>query len=116
MRIRPYAGIDVSILDNSQQRTHVRSRWCRNVMGLRPSPYNSVKTFLWGEEIIKGNQLDPNNPFRWSKVANDLATDYDDIQLADNSEEMCATVMRCLSTLLTFLGQQDALRKRRPPS
>eukprot|EP00957_Ditylum_brightwellii_P105635 8054559-Ditylum_brightwellii.AAC.1 len=78
-------------------------------MGLRPSPYNSVKTFLWGEEIIKGNHLDPNNPFRWSKVilnlpgnpsyvtqqskvykwddvlkqvVNNFATYYDDIRLA----------------------------------
>eukprot|EP00957_Ditylum_brightwellii_P040627 3074901-Ditylum_brightwellii.AAC.2 len=102
-------------------------------MGLRPFPYNSVKTFLWGKEIIKENHLDPNNPFRWSKVvlslpvnpsydtqqskvANYFATYYDDIWLADNSEEMCATVLRCLSTLSTFFGQQEALMKRKPPS
>eukprot|EP00957_Ditylum_brightwellii_P016324 1227243-Ditylum_brightwellii.AAC.1 len=49
-------------------------------------------------------------------MANDFATYYDDIQLVVNSEEICATVMRRLSILLTFLGQQEALRKRRPPS
>eukprot|EP00957_Ditylum_brightwellii_P131259 10011316-Ditylum_brightwellii.AAC.1 len=112
-------------------------------MGLKPPPHNSVKTFLWCEEIVEGNQLDPNNPFRLSKVVlnlpgdpsydmqqskvykwddvlkqvvNDFATYYDDIRSAGNSKEMCATVMRHLSTLLTLLGQQEVLRTRRPPS
>ena len=39
--------------------------WVKNLMGFKPSPYNSVRMQLIAEEIIRGNRLDLENSFQW---------------------------------------------------
>ncbi len=143
--IRPYAGVDVSALEPDKIRSGVKAvleRWERTLMGLRPSPYVCTQTFSWGEEIIRGNRLDPNNPLRWDKVilnlpgdlnydptkprvykwnsltgtiAGSFGTYIDDIRTQHQSESLCRSVTRKVAGGVGYLGQQDAPRKRRPP-
>ncbi len=40
----------------------------RNLMGFRPSPYNSIRKYLIAEEIIQGDCDDPDNAFQWSNL------------------------------------------------
>lgn len=44
----------------------------KNLMGFRPSPYNSVKMYLITEEVIRGDRHDESNPFQWDKVVLNL--------------------------------------------
>ena len=41
-------------------------------MGGQSSPYNSIRTFLWGEDIVKGDRRAINNPLRWDTVVTNL--------------------------------------------
>jgi hypothetical protein len=36
-------------------------------MGFRSSPYNACGSFLWAEEIIRGNPHDTSLPFQYDK-------------------------------------------------
>jgi hypothetical protein len=73
-RIRPYAGVDVTLIgdllrDKSpEEKKVILMRWERSLMGLKPSPYNCTRAFAWGEDFIRGDRRDPKNPFRWDKV------------------------------------------------
>ncbi len=143
--IRPYAGVDVSALEPEKIRSGVKAvidRWERTLMGLRPSPYVCTQTFSWGEEIIRGDRLDENNPLRWDKVvlnlpgdvnydptkprvykwnsctntiAGSFGTYIDDIRTQHQSDSLCRGVTRKVAGGVGYLGQQDAPRKRRPP-
>ena len=42
--------------------------WKRNLMGFRLSPYNSIRTYLVAEEIIRGDRHDGTDAFRWSRI------------------------------------------------
>jgi len=59
--LRAKAGVDVTELApmlNVKVAAGQRlvMRWERNLMGGQSSPYNSIRTFLWGEDIVKGNR------------------------------------------------------------
>eukprot|EP00978_Attheya_sp_CCMP212_P017966 scaffold48596_cov51-Attheya_sp.AAC.1 len=41
-------------------------------MGLRSSPYNATQGMAWAEEVITGDRNDPENPFRWDYVDENL--------------------------------------------
>ncbi|KAI2505417.1 hypothetical protein MHU86_9030 [Fragilaria crotonensis] len=43
-------------------------RWSRLFMGMRPSPYNAVRFYYWGEEFIRGNPSSPDNATRYDRV------------------------------------------------
>lgn len=51
--LRPYAGVDVSELEDGTKR--VLERWNRMLMGFSPSPFICTQTFAWSEEIILGD-------------------------------------------------------------
>ena len=112
-------------------------------MGFRPSPYVCTQTFGWGEDFIRGDRRERDNPLRWDEVklnlpGNDkyntslpwvykwdsinrrLAADFacyiDDIRGMGSSEESCRLATRRVASRINSLGQQDAPRKRRPPS
>ena len=43
-------------------------RWDRLFMGLKPSPYNSVRHFYWAEEFVRGDPSLKDNPFAFDQV------------------------------------------------
>ena len=49
------------------------------MMGLTTSPYQAVRAFLWGKELMRGDRLDPDNIFRWDKLQMNLpgSANYD---------------------------------------
>ena len=38
--------------------------WLRPMMGVILSPYSSIQGLLWASEVVKGDRIDPGNPFR----------------------------------------------------
>eukprot|EP00957_Ditylum_brightwellii_P156688 11926083-Ditylum_brightwellii.AAC.1 len=142
-KVRPFAGVDLTILNEDAKATLQHRHWTRLMMGLTDSPYLSMKAFLWGEEIIHSDQLDKKNPLRWDFVqlnlpgdpkydppiawarkfnllaaciANDFITYYDDVRLTGDGRNTCIAAMRQVGALLNHLGQQEAARKTRPPT
>ena len=64
-----YAGIDIGPLEFTPD--ECASRWVcwnRNLMGFRPSPYNSIRMFLIAEEVVRGDCHDPSNPLQWNCI------------------------------------------------
>lgn len=150
-KLRPYAGVDATALRDdlrelyrnvsTDEEKRFILRWERNLMGLRSSPYNSIRTFLWGEDFVRGDRHDPNNPLRWSKVMCNLpgSENYDptmpwvykydelgkklaaffecyvdDIRVGDSGgEEACYRTTHVIACRINYLGQQDSARKRR---
>jgi hypothetical protein len=116
--------------------------WTRCPMGLRPSPYQTVRGMMVAEEVIRGDPSDPNNVFRWDHVeenlpatdgydptrawivrvrsdgtlASDLFTYVDDQRCTGATEQECWLAERRIGSTNTYLGIQDASRKRRGPS
>jgi hypothetical protein len=41
-------------------------------MGMKPSPYNAVRFYFWGEELSRGNLRDLENPFGYDRVMMNL--------------------------------------------
>ena len=72
--LRKFAGVDVSSLSLDRDATdgHRWFYWTKNLMGFRPSPYNSVKMYLIAEEVIRGDRYDECNAFRWKSVVLNL--------------------------------------------
>ena len=58
--LSPFLPVD-SFKVSSEKREGLR--WSRLFMGMKPSPYNSVRFYYWGEEFAKGDLRDPLNPF-----------------------------------------------------
>jgi hypothetical protein len=135
----PFAGVDISpILDEegkiSKQRWY---HWVRNAMGLKSSPYNSIKMALVAEEVVMGDRHDSNNPFQWDHVrlnlpgtenydptvswitrirldgliASILLTFVDDERLAGATRELVWQASHRLAQIQAYLGIQDATRK-----
>ena len=112
-------------------------------MGMRPSPYNAVRFYYWGEEFAKGDLHDCKNPFgydvvhlnlpgmesydnrqpkviRWNSRSRhqcgDVITFVDDVRMVGSSKEHCHQVRRQFTGRMQYLGIQDAPRKFRSPS
>jgi len=82
-KLRHYAGIDATELAAElgielKEGQGLIFRWERALMGLKSSPYNCIKVYLWSEDIIKGDRHDISNPMRWDEVRLNLPgmTDY----------------------------------------
>ena len=110
-------------------------------MGLRTAPYQAVQGMLWAQEMILGDRRNKSNVFQWEKVKLNLpgAEDYDpsepwvckvrmdgvlaadihiyvdDIRTTASSERECWKASQRVSSVLAYLGIQDAARKRREP-
>eukprot|EP00957_Ditylum_brightwellii_P120378 9185056-Ditylum_brightwellii.AAC.1 len=67
-RACPYAGVDLFILREGDKATLRRGQWSCLMMGLTPSPFLSFKSFLWGEEMIRGDRHQRENPLHWDIV------------------------------------------------
>mmetsp|Transcript_20683 Transcript_20683/g.30301 ORF Transcript_20683/g.30301 Transcript_20683/m.30301 type:complete len:1268 (-) Transcript_20683:9637-13440(-) len=137
--IRPYAGVDVSWDTIKTLWLH----WTRMAMGLVPSPFVACRLFSWAMEIIKGDRRDPANPFHWNKVvlnlpgmqtfdqsmprvykwnpltraiASDVKTYVDDSRTVGPTQHELHRTTHQVETRMSYLGLQDATRKRRPES
>lgn len=114
-------------------------RWERSLMGVRSSPFNCVKVYLWSEETIQGDRLASNNVFRWDRVVFNLPGEktydprrpwmyrydevnqqmasfvisyVDDLRTGAQSKRLCDQVTHVVASKVNYLGQQDAPRKR----
>ena len=77
-RIRPYSGVNVDKLGMIIPRLGrgairpfnkvTNLRWTRLFMGMRPSPYNAVQHYYWGEEFARGNPSDKSNPMGYDRI------------------------------------------------
>ncbi|KAI2491134.1 hypothetical protein MHU86_23420 [Fragilaria crotonensis] len=73
-RIRPYSGVDLGPMSSlisgveSKGSNPLLLRWTRLFMGMRPSPYNAVRHYYWGEEFARGNPTKPGNPMGYDRV------------------------------------------------
>ena len=139
-RLRPFVGVDVSKLGLKGE---VKSwlRWNRTLMGFRSSPYIACKMYGWTLDVCRGNRFDPENPFRWDSVrvnlpgtknynprlpwiskmkgnseAAEVIAYVDDVRNIASSELDCRKSGKRISQVTTYLGEQDAWRKTRPPS
>ncbi len=140
--LRPYAGVDMSWLFPGKTGI-VWERWTRMAMGMRPSPFVTVRLFAWAMEIIKGDRMDPTNPFHWTQVvvncpgtpeynpslprlykwnpialaiACDCKTFVDDLRGIGPTKELLQRATHKVESTMGYLGLQDATRKRRPNS
>eukprot|EP00957_Ditylum_brightwellii_P152051 11577688-Ditylum_brightwellii.AAC.1 len=72
VKIHPCVGVDIIMEDEKQQEMKHRFRWDRTLTGFKTSQYLCNQLFLTGEEIIRGNPHDPNNPFCWHCISLNL--------------------------------------------
>ena len=147
-QLRPYAGIDATELADElgielKEGQRLILRWERSLMGLRSSPYNCVRIYLWSEDIIKGDRFDLDNPLRWDvvrlnlpgmksynpseprayrydsvnqRLAAAICSYVDDVRTAAASKEACDLTSHTVAAKINYLGQQDAARKRESAS
>ena len=113
------------------------------IYGMKPSPFNSVRSYYFAEEFARGNPRLEENPMRYdqvilncpgsstynpslprvmkwndiaSAIAGDVVTFVDDLRASGYSFENGWQVARQIASRLQYLGIQDAPRKRRPSS
>jgi hypothetical protein len=155
VELRPYVGIDVSELRKQleeiddiprsvlENRGRLFLRWERCLMGLRSSPFNACKAMGWADDIIRGEQFETTNIFRWDRfvlnlpsmksydpslpkgykwndvdqcIAGNFEHYVDNIRSSHATEEGCVLASRKIASTCNFLGIQDAARKRHFPS
>ena len=141
--LQPYTGVDVEHYIPSDGDHKNWLRWLRAGMGFKSSPYQSCQGMMVAEEVIKGNHRTLSNPFHWDKVILNLpgcesfdpsipwvckirvsdgkvACDFyiyvDDIRVTGSNGNETSLSCRKVTSLLNWLGIQDAPRKRRKAS
>jgi len=113
-------------------------RWTRCVMGIKSSPHGCTKMEMLGEELAKGDSSVASNPFAFQsirlnlpgspdyslalpwvskvcstgRIAADVKTYVDDKRVTGTLLAVCNQATRRASSMLTYLGIQDACRKR----
>ena len=116
--------------------------WERMMMRFTPSPYMVTKDLLEVECLIRGDRHERKNVFQWSRVvlnlpgmkdyqatrpwvykirldnklANDLFFYIDDGRPTSFSAKEGWLALRAIGCMLSFLGLQEANRKRTMPS
>ena len=143
-RIRKCAGLRVDkIFPTAGAGGQTYLRWTRLFMGMRPSPYISVRHYYWAEEFARGDPAMGANPMafdqvilnlpgmlaydptlpkvlKWNSgaqsIAGDVITFVDDVRVTGFSKENCREVHHQFASRMQYLGKQDAPRKYRPPS
>jgi hypothetical protein len=141
--LQPYCGIDVRpYLGTPPGSSTHWLRWTRCMMGLKSSPYISIKGTHIAEDLVFGNRLNPYNPFRSEYVLLNLPgmMTYDPfqpwvsrrrqgggmaagvVQFVDDlcpvgpSAEECWSATHTIACGYSYLGLQISSRKTRPPS
>jgi hypothetical protein len=77
--LQPYCGVDLSKLFPEEVKDvtgQILGVWSRNAMGLKPSPYASVKGALRAKQVITGDRrVLRSNPFHWETVETNMPGD-----------------------------------------
>ena len=141
--LQPYVGVDLTSFMPLENSRYHWVRWNRAGMGLKSSPYQACQAMMVVEEVIRGNRKDKQNPFRWDdvvenlpgsenydptkpwiykvrfddgRIACDIFIYVDDLRITGwNKLEAWRACCRATS-ILGYLGVQDAPRKRRNSS
>ena len=80
------SGVDLTPFKEDLEKRHPELKtkhkqliavWNRAWMGYKPSPYGAVRTYYHGEEFIIGDIAEPNNPFRYDRVVQNLPGNAD---------------------------------------
>jgi hypothetical protein len=78
-RIRKYSGVEVGPMVAAMaspltigKNGQCLLRWSRLFMGMRSSPYNSVRYFYWCEEFIRGNPSGSGNAMQYDRIVMNL--------------------------------------------
>ena len=138
IKMRKYCGVDISWM--SEEGSQVWACWHRMAMGMRPSPWVTIRLLMWMMEVVVGDRRDVNNPFRWDRIVLNLpgSPEYDptlprvykwneriqsmaceckffcdDFRVVGPNEELTKAATHQLETTMSYLGIQDATRKRR---
>eukprot|EP00978_Attheya_sp_CCMP212_P042877 scaffold269462_cov51-Attheya_sp.AAC.1 len=141
--LRAYCGIDVDLLLQDEEGYIPSSyTWARCAMGLKPSPYFACQQNTRAKRHMLGEPEDDSNVFRWDMVivnlpgnvvydpsmpliykvrkdgtiAADIVCYVDDNRVTAGSEEDAWRLSSRVAKSASWLGLQDAARKRRPPS
>lgn len=141
-KLRPYAGVDVTHVKQAGEKGKCWERWVRNFMGLRDSPFRSLQMMIMAKFLAYGDRTDEDNPFRWDSVVLNLPGDpdydpslpwvmkvrrdghlasevyiyVDDGKFTGWNRLECWRAVQRFSKVLSWLGIQDAFRKRTGPS
>jgi hypothetical protein len=141
--LQVYCGIDLRpYFPSAEARKTVWRRWSRCMMGLKPSPYFTIKATHLAYEVSNGDWHDPRNALQWDTVVLNLpgSDDYtpthpwvyritksgdmagstpayvDDLRPVGSTAEHCFQVAHQTGSRLGYLGIHNASRKTRPPS
>jgi hypothetical protein len=142
--IRPFAGLDISHFFAEDPKDVKRwETWYRAAMGLTSSPYQACQAMGYAEEVMRGNRLNGSNVFRWDRVrlnlpgseayrpdlpwvskvrdsdgrvAADIYSFVDDLRPTGPTKRDAWKAARKSGSTLSYLGLQDASRKRRSSS
>jgi hypothetical protein len=142
--LRELAGVDVTHYREAEESQEglCWERWSRCAMGLKPSPYQTTQAMLFAEDAMRGDSKDPKNVFHWDKVLLNLpgseqydpsrpwvykvkpdgtpAADFffyvDDNRTTGKDEKEAWLAARRVASVCSYLGIQDAARKRRKAS
>ena len=142
VEVRPFAGVDLTCLFPQKvkgREVKVWENWTRMLMGYKPSPYITTWCMCRVLPFLIGRKDDPSNVFRWDRVvlnlpgsasytptkprvyrvrrdgktmAADLFIYIDDVRNTAPSEEECWAGAHQVCCRLTWLGIQDAARKK----
>lgn len=138
--VKPHCGIDLAPYFSELT---TWERWTRCVMSLKSSPHGCIRMEMLGDEISKGCYHTPDNPSYFDQVrlnvpgsptynpslpwvskvdsrtgrsAGDVVSYVDDKRSLGSSHAHCTQVTRQMASMMIYLGEQDASRKRVAPS
>lgn len=141
--LQPFVGVDLSCFQKRGTKGRCWMRWYRAGMGLKSSPYQACQAMMVVEEIIKGDRSDPTNPFRWDvvvinlpgspdydptmpwtykirtsdgKISCDIFIYVDDLRVTGCTKSEAWSACCRATSIVGYLGVQDAPRKRRKSS
>lgn len=144
--LQQYCGVDLTMLFAEELEgtgeTVLWETWTRPPMGLRPSPYQAVQGALVAKRLALGDPKDESNVFQWSylelnlpgsetyctgspwiskrredrRIAVDVHSYVDDERVTGPTSELAWSGSSKLAKMRSFLGLQDAARKRNEPS
>jgi hypothetical protein len=138
------AGVDITHYREASEKPKevCWERWTRCAMGLKPSPYQTTQAMLFAKDVIHGDLNYKHNVFHWDNVRMNLpgredydpclpwvykvkkdgtpAADFffyvDNNRTTRNLEREAWLAARRVASVCSYLGIQDAARKRRKAS
>ena len=140
-----YVGVDLTPLSSDGYKAGeavIWEKYSRCAMGLAMSPNHTTRAILIAEEFLTGMPWEFSNPFHYHEVrlnlpgsksycpgqpwfslrrydnelSSILAIYVDDERVQAPSYELAVLAARQVASRESYLGVQDAARKRRPPS